>query len=154
MSYHLNLNADCVSTASPVNPQFVSPDTTLGEVFALLKENGDSSILVGRDGKLEGIFTERDALKLMADGTDLDAPVESVMTANVVTLPEDAMVGEAIRLMSQGGYRRLPMVDEEGRAVGIVKVSGIVHYLVEHVPSAVYNLPPDPHPMTQQREGA
>lgn len=154
VSFQLNLIADCVSTASPVAPQFVAPDMTLREVFALLKENGDSSILVGRDGRLEGIFTERDALQLMADGTDLDEPVESAMTATVVTLPDDAMVGEAIRLMSEGGYRRLPMIDNEGRAVGIVKVSGIVHYLVEHVPEAVYNLPPDPRPMTQQREGA
>jgi hypothetical protein len=56
--------------------------------------------------------------------------------------------------MSFGGYRRLPIVDDKGRPTGLLKVPGILHYLVEHFPNVVYNLPPTPHHSTQEREGA
>ena len=69
-------------------------------------------------------------------------------------MTENDNVGTAIRKMSLGGHRRLPIVDDQGRAVGLVKVSGILHYLVEHFPQTIYNLPPKPHPTTQEREGA
>ena len=57
-------------------------------------------------------------------------------------------------LMAHGGYRRLPIVDDQGRPTGIIKVEGIMHYLVEHFPSTVYNLPPNPSVVQQEREGA
>jgi CBS domain-containing protein len=56
--------------------------------------------------------------------------------------------------MVSGGYRHLPVVDEEGRPVGVLSVKQIMHYLVEHFPSTVYNLPPDPRVVPQEREGA
>jgi hypothetical protein len=56
--------------------------------------------------------------------------------------------------MEEGGYRHLPVVDESSRVVGILSVKRIVHYLVEHFPNTVYNLPPDPNAVQQQREGA
>jgi predicted transcriptional regulator len=56
--------------------------------------------------------------------------------------------------MEEGGYRHLPVVDECSRVVGILSVKRIVHYLVEHFPNTVYNLPPDPNAVQQQREGA
>jgi hypothetical protein len=76
------------------------------------------------------------------------------MVAGPVALSISDTVGCAIQKMSSGGYRRLPIVDDEGRPVGLLKVSGILHYLVEHVSKVVYTLPPEPHYSTQQREGA
>ena len=55
--------------------------------------------------------------------------------------------------MEEGGYRHLPVVDERG-PVGVLSVKRIVHYLVEHFPTTVYNLPPDPAVVPQQAEGA
>ena len=80
--------------------------------------------------------------------------VEQVMTREPQTLSSDNTVGKAISKMSFGGYRRLPIVDNEGHPQGILKVSSILHYLVEHFPEVVYNLPPKPHHNTQEREGA
>jgi hypothetical protein len=54
--------------------------------------------------------------------------------------------------MAQGGYRRLPIVDPQGRPLGMIDVAGIVHFLVEHFPGTIYNLPPTPH-STLDREG-
>ena len=47
-------------------------------------------------------------------------------------------------MMAEGGYRHLPMVDKARKPTGVVAVHGIVHYLVDHFPETVYNLPPDP----------
>jgi CBS domain-containing protein len=56
--------------------------------------------------------------------------------------------------MQEGGYRHLPVVNEVGRPVGVLSVKQIVHYLVEHFPTTIYNLPPDPTVIPQEREGA
>ena len=106
------------------------------------------------DDKLVGVFTERDALKLMRQRADLSRPVRQVMSTNPVTVSPKATVGEAIRQMSAGGYRHLPIVDEQGQATGVVAVRGIVHYLVEHFPATIYNLPPKPGTGPVEREGA
>ena len=45
--------------------------------------------------------------------------------------------------MSGGGFRRLPIVDEAGSVHGVLKVSGLLHYLVEHFPKIVHTLPPE-----------
>lgn len=104
--------------------------------------------------KLVGIFTERDALKQMSEGADFSRPVREVMSSPPAMIPATATVAEAIRSMSEGGYRHLPMVDPAGRPTGVVAVHGIVHYLVDHFPATVYNLPPNPKTATKEREGA
>lgn len=154
MGFRLNFSSDPVDAAYPAEPLPVEPETPIRDVFALLKAQRTGSILVCREGVLVGIFTERDALRLMAAGKSLDATIETAMTAKPVTIGAGVTVGEAIRTMSEGGYRRLPIVDKEGRPLGVLKVSGIVRYLVEHFPETVYNLPPDPNPVTHEREGA
>lgn len=154
MDFKLNLDSELVECAYPAEPLAVEPHIPVREVFRILREQQVGSLMVCHDGVLAGIFTERDALQLIASGADLDVPIESVMVTGLVTVRKSDTVGTAIRKMASGGYRRLPIVDESGRPVGMVKASGIVHYLVEHFPSAVYNLPPEPNPVTQEREGA
>jgi CBS domain-containing protein len=75
------------------------------------------------------------------------------MTRDPVTLQHSDTVGTAIGRMSANGYRRLPIVDAAGRPTGVLDVAGVVHWLVQHFPSAVYNLPPVSNPATQEREG-
>jgi CBS domain-containing protein len=148
-----NLDEDSLSEASPIEPLMVEPQVPIRQVFELLKQQNTGSLLVVRSGVLEGIFTERDALRVIAENQSLDAPIESAMTKSPVTIEAGKSIGAAIRQMSSGGYRRLPIVRPDGGTDGMVKVSGIVHYLVEHFPSAVYNLPPA-RPQLSEREGA
>ncbi len=148
-----NLHTETVGQAYPVDPLCVAPSTTVEEVLRQLKEHKDGSVLVCRDGRLVGIFTERDILRIMAKGGDLRTTVDRVMVPNPVTLDADDTVAVAIKRMSEGGYRRLPVVDGARRPIGLLKVSGIVRYLVEHFPKSVYNLPPAPSAVAQQREG-
>jgi CBS domain-containing protein len=76
------------------------------------------------------------------------------MTFDPVVVRAKESVGTALRRMQEGGYRHLPVVDEAGQPVGMLSVKHIVRYLVEHFPSTIYNLPPDPGGIQQEREGA
>jgi len=76
------------------------------------------------------------------------------MTPEPVFVHPKQAIGVAIKLMEEGGYRHLPVVDEKGKALGILSVKRIVHYLVEHFPGTVYNLPPEPGVVQHEREGA
>lgn len=154
MESDIDLQSDTVDRAITDEPLIVEPEITVREVFGLLQASSRGSVLVCEGEKLVGIFTERDVLKLMAKGADIDVRLSEVMITDPVTIRRDESLSEAIRVMSEGGYRRLPVVDAKGGVLGVVKVTGIVNYLVDHFPKAVFNLPPQPNPVTTEREGA
>lgn len=154
MNFQLNLRSEAVEQLHPSKPLCVPPDITVREALRQMKEGNQAAVLICRNGSLAGIFTERDALKMMAQGADFDVLIADVMTRSPVSLAGHGSVGAAITRMAQGGYRRLPVVGEQGRPLGLVNVEGILHYLVEHFPAVVYNLPPEPHHAIHAREGA
>jgi CBS domain-containing protein len=154
VKFQLDLNSETVERLDPIAPLCVETDVSAREVFDHLKNLKRSAVMVCRDDLLIGIFTERDALRLMASGADLDVPIESVMARQPVTLTSGDSVATAISRMSEGGYRRLPIVDRRGVPIGVISVRHIVRYLVEHFPSAIYTLPPGPDSTTKDREGA
>jgi CBS domain-containing protein len=120
----------------------------LQEVVETLQERHIGCVLlVGDDGKLAGIFTERDLLNKVA-GRRLDWQKERVadyMTPAPETLRPDDRIAWALNLMHIGGYRHVPLTDESGRPLGVVSVKDIVDFIVDLFPAAVLNLPPDPH---------
>ncbi|MGI9328146.1 MAG: CBS domain-containing protein [Pseudomonadales bacterium] len=159
MSFQLSLSTESVTAAYLDEPLFVAPDAALSEVLHLLRAQNTGQVLVCEDmtsgkGRLIGIFTERDALKLMAAQEDLDQPVSQVMSRDPVSLEENASVAEAIKTMSQGGYRQLPVIGHDGTPTGMATVYGVVHYLVDHFPQTIYTLPPEPGSVPSEREGA
>lgn len=155
MNFQLNLDTETVEHAHLSVATCVPPETTLRDLLVTLKEDRRGAALICEQGRLVGIITERDVLRLMAVGhMDLDGAVGSVMVRDPVTLARTDTVGKAISVMSEGGYRRIPIVDDQKRPVGMLKVSSVLHYLVEHFPQVVYTLPPTPDHATQKREGA
>lgn len=154
MDFHLNLQSESVDQAGIAESIDLKPTDTVRDAFRKLKEARTGAVLVREDDQLVGIFTERDALRLMASKADLDIPLREKMAKDPVSLQPNDTVGTAIQKMSQGGYRRLPIVGDGDKGRGVLKVSGILHYLVSHFPTVIYNLPPAPKHSTQQREGA
>lgn len=154
MDIQLNLSTETVAQAHPREALCVEPHVSVRDVLQRLKSEHNGSVLICRGDELAGIFTERDALRLMASRALLDQPIEAVMTHAPMTLHPDDTVAMAITRMSSGGYRRLPIVDEQGRPQGLVRVAGIMRYLVEHFPKTVYNQPPVSQSPSQDREGA
>ena len=153
VDHQLHLH-EAVETADLEQPLCVEPSISIRQVLGLLKQQGAGSCLVCAQGKLVGIFTERDATKLLAEAANLDRPIETVMTRGPKTARSTDSVASAIEKMSRGGYRRLPVVDAQGKPLGMVSLAGIVHFLVQHFPQTVYNLPPNPKPVMPEREGA
>jgi CBS domain-containing protein len=84
-------------------------------------EQGKGSVLVvDQDQRLLGIFTGRDAVRTLAEGKSADAtPLAKAMTADPVTVAPTIRAIDALRQMSDRGFRHLPVV-EEGKLVGVV----------------------------------
>lgn len=154
----LSLSTDLVTQAYPDQPLAVAESATVGEVVGLMKVQRGSCVLIcgaGEcDGRISGIFTERDALRWMADGGSPHTSIREVMTREPEALEAASTVAAAIETMAQGGYRHLPIVDGQRRPIGVAAVRGIVHYLVDHFPQTIYNLPPEPGKTYAAREGA
>ncbi|MBI2082533.1 MAG: CBS domain-containing protein [Deltaproteobacteria bacterium] len=139
-----------------VNPPLVvSRNRTAGEVIQEMQQRKTGCAIIMNGKKLEGIFTDRDALtRIAAKEADLSLPIEKFMTPNPKTLKEQDSIASAIRLMNNGGYRRIPLLDDEGHVKGVLSVRNIVRYLAEHFPHEVFNLPPVPQQLNRAREGA
>jgi CBS domain-containing protein len=150
----LSLDSDPVGSAYPDQPLATTPNATVADVLQLLRAQNTGAVLICDEDQLQGIFTERDALRFMAEGADLSELISKVMSRELVTISATETVAAAIRKMSAGGYRHLPIVDSEGRPTGVAAVHGIVHYLVDHFPETIYNLPPEPRVTQSEREGA
>lgn len=154
MDFQLNLESEPVSQAHAARPILLEPTATVRTALRTLAEQRTGAVLVCRDKRLIGIFTERDALRVLACNANLDAPLEEHMRKDPVTLSASSTLGQAVERMSEGGFRRLPIVDAQDHPVGMLKVSSILRHLVEHFPKVVYTLPPAPHHKTKDREGA
>ena len=93
-------------------------------------------------------------MRLLIDDSQVDASLAVVMTTTPQTLPQDALLLDAVRLMDEGGYRRLPVVDSNGKPVGIVDVKTVVNFLVEQMAATVYNQAESSLLTVREREGA
>jgi CBS domain-containing protein len=138
-------------------PLTVPPGTSLAECLRVIHRSGvgDSVLVVGADGRLEGVLTERDIFaRLIGTSADLDQPVETLLNTEPRTLRLEQTVREAIELMQTGRFRNVPIVDETGRVAGIVRQQDILRFLAESFPEELLNLPPRPHQAAAASEGA
>jgi CBS domain-containing protein len=81
-----------------------------------------SVVVVDEAGKPVGIVTERDLVYVCAKGLSADTPIWMVMTENPITIGEDALLLDAVEKMRSLNVRHLPVVDREGKLVGIISV--------------------------------
>ena len=127
------------------DPILVSPTASVADAVKSMNDHHTGCVLVGRDGQLIGIFTERDVLtKDFFRADSHTVAVETVMTRNPETLEPTNSIAFALNKMSVGGYRHIPIV-EGGRPVGVLSVRDVVDFLVELFPEDVLNLPPSPN---------
>jgi CBS domain-containing protein len=137
-------------------PVTVPPGTSLADCVRAIQRTGtgDSVFVCDSDGTLEGVLTERDIFaRIVVGQVDLSQPVESLMTTEPRTLDLDQTIRDAIELMQTGRYRNVPIVDDQGRLVGVIRQVDIIKYLAESFPEELLNLPPRPHQKMRQPEG-
>src|SRR5262245_37257834 len=124
----------------------VSPEMTVYDAAVAMNDRHIGSVVVTRDGRLCGIFTERDILRrIVAQRRDaVDTRVEEVMTTELVCCQMHTSLEEVRGVMKNRRIRHLPVVDEDGRLRGLVSIGDLnaheahakeqtIHFLQEYI---------------------
>ena len=149
------LSGEKIKVLGRREPRTVGSGSPLAAALARMREGEGEPVLVCDDGRLAGIVTERDIVtKVLAGDGNLERPVDTVMSPDPGTLTDEASLRDALEMMDRGGYRNIPLVDGEGKLAGIVGQQDILEYVAESFPQEILNLPPRPHQLMDQAEGA
>lgn len=104
-----------------------SPNMSVKQTIKTLYEKHIGCVVViDNNKKCIGIFTERDAIRLVAENVQLDQSLDNVMTKNIITLQEDTSINEARKIISTHKVRHLPVVNKKGELKGLLSVRGIL----------------------------
>lgn len=136
-------------------PGTVQSGTALRDALTVMRAQGGDAVLVLNGSGLAGILTERDVLtRVLGNGVDESRSVDEFMTASPGTLHADATLIEAMRAMEEGHFRNLPLLDDAGAVVGLLRQQDLLEYVAEAFPQEILNLPPRPHQRMEEPEGA
>jgi CBS domain-containing protein len=136
-------------------PLVLDGSTTVDGVIQAMRDRHLGYSLITDEGKLAGIFTERDVLRSVLEENEvLQQPVSKLMTPAPVCVLTDATVWRVVSLMQEGGFRQIPVVDAQQRVVACVRHKDVAEYLVNHFARHILNLPPDPQQLATTPEGA
>ena len=115
-----------IQDAMTSNPTTIEPTTTAQQAARTMKSEDVGSLPIVEGDKLVGVITDRDlAIRIIAEGKGIDTPVADVASKDVVTIDPQQSLEEAARLMATNQIRRLPVVEEDGRLVGILAQADI-----------------------------
>lgn len=109
----------------------VGPDLMVFDGLKLLAEYGVGAIVVIEQGRLVGIFSERDYTRKVAlqGKNSRETPISEIMTRNVVTVSPSAGTHVCMSLMSQNKIRHLPVV-ESGQVLGLISIRDIMDDII------------------------
>jgi len=141
--FHLN---DPVSSLELRTSICISGDTSIAACLQLMKDERIGCLLITTDNQLSGIFTERDIIRRIV-GKNLsheDIDVQDYMTTDPDTLMIDAPLAFALNYMVLGGYRHVPIVDENNTPQACLSIKDIVKHIGNYYFSEIANLPPTP----------
>ena len=134
----------------------VEKSTSILETIEKMREGPSiQTTIVVEEGKPVGILTQRIAMhKLALSEVDLNNAVETIMVPNPKTLMLTSTLRETIDYLNLENRRALPIVDKEGKILGVATVRALIGHIAAYFPAAVYNLPPDPRQVSSSPDGA
>jgi CBS domain-containing protein len=108
-------------------PRAVTPETTVSEAAQLMKQEDIGSLPILDGDQLAGMLTDRDiVVRAIAEGKDPKGmPVREIPSRDVVKVHADEDLSSALQLMASQQVRRLPVVDDDGRLVGVLAQADI-----------------------------
>ncbi|MBC8872303.1 MAG: CBS domain-containing protein [Planctomycetes bacterium] len=111
----------------------ISPDKTIHAAIQALSGLKVASLLVVEEGRLVGVFTERDVLERVSTRIDdvRELPVREVMTANPIVVYETDPAATALSAIAAAGYRRVPVLDINDEVVGVISPRRVISFLQE-----------------------
>ncbi|HMG94639.1 MAG TPA: CBS domain-containing protein [Chryseolinea sp.] len=119
----------------------VEPTVMVYRAIELMCEKNIGGLLIVENGKLVGIFTERDyARKLILKGkSSKDTPIKDLMTSNLVTVTPETSIDDCMRVMTGRKIRHLPVL-ENGKLVGLISIGDVVHFVIEEQKGIIEHL--------------
>lgn len=132
-----------VGMLNPPEPLTLFEGEPIGEALSMLQQNRIGGvILTDKNEKVTGMFTERDVvLKIVLHEIALGDPISNIMTTQPQTIEMTHTIAFALQLMSEHGYRHLPIVDDEDYPIGMISVKDIVDFISRSFSSALHSFP-------------
>ena len=108
---------------------WASADTPVSEIAKIMAKDDIGAVPIGKNNKLIGMITDRDiALRVVAQGREPSkTSAEDIMTKGIVYCRTNETVEDAIHLMDQKKIRRLPVIDDKKRLVGMLSLGDVSH---------------------------
>jgi CBS domain-containing protein len=119
----------------------VEPNTIVYQAIEVMAQKNIGGLLITENGKLVGIFTERDyARKLILKGkSSKDTTIGELMTKNPFTVTRDSSIEECMQLMSNRRIRHLPVVEGD-ELIGVISIGDVVRFIIEEQKSIIAHL--------------
>jgi signal-transduction protein with cAMP-binding, CBS, and nucleotidyltransferase domain len=127
--YHDSILGDHLEALGIGDPMLVEPDMPVADAIRAMHQGGRDCLLVCEDGRLVGIFTDRDAVAKAIDKRLALFRVRDFMTPDPVVLRPEDTIAVAIHKMAVGEFRHIPIV-EDGRPIGVVAAVDVFRHLV------------------------
>jgi CBS domain-containing protein len=122
-----------IGILDPQEPLCVKHDDSLETVLKTFQTHKIGCVVVVDDqNKLQGIFSERDwIMKIAGRQFDLNSKISEFMTPDPITANMDTSLAFALNLMSEGGFRHLPILDDLGNPAGLISVKDLIDNLAK-----------------------
>lgn len=104
---------------------YIKQGTRINEAIKIMADNDIGFIPVIEDGKLVGVFSEKDLMEIVAKGISLDTPIEKIAKKDAITIDSSATLKDAAELMVKHNVRHLPVL-ENGKVVGVISVRDVI----------------------------
>ncbi len=119
----------------------ISPDSTVYEAIELMAEKRVGALVVLRDGRLEGIVSERDYARkvILRNKHSQETRVQEIMTAPVLSIELSQPIHECMRIMTDHRVRHLPVLEGES-VVGIVSIGDVVNWIMRSQEQTIHQL--------------
>jgi CBS domain-containing protein len=118
--------ADTVRELLKGDPVTVEADATIQEAAKLMADNDIGNLPIVENSEVKGIVTDRDiVVRVIAKGDGPDASVREAASTDVETISADTSIDDAIQKMEQSNVRRLPVVEDDGKPVGVITLGDL-----------------------------
>ncbi|NOZ49980.1 MAG: CBS domain-containing protein [Chloroflexi bacterium] len=133
----------------------VSTHDLVKDAVQKMQETNSNCAFVTQDGKLMGIFTDRDVLQKVANKTGVwEQAITTVMTPNPQVARSDYSIATALKIMNDHHVRNLPVVSHSGEIEGNFTHHAFIRFLADYFPTEIYNRPSDASRTAAHRHGA
>ncbi len=111
----------------------ISPNITVFDALKILAEKNIGALVVTKNEKVVGIFSERDyARKIILKGkSSIVTTVNELMTTDVLYVSQEASIDECMDLMSENHIRHLPVIEDE-KLVAVISIGDVVKHIIKH----------------------